>query len=821
VSVILFTTAKEAVSLPNAPVTTAASVTNATTVPGGVIVPVTVNGFIDIGYCKLTLTYNPAVITYVSSAPNPAFTGMTVTNTSGTLVITWTGSSGITLPDLTHLVDLVFTYSSSTTFLNWRADGINCIYKQFAGGLYTTCFDQPYSIHYINGGVSNRGAPVTYAPVIANATPGTCSIPVKVNNFNGIAGISLTLEYDSTVLTFLNTYTFNPLLAGGYISVGTVPGAPGKKNIQIGWFNFPAVTLPDGSTILTLNFSYSNTTAGYSTLNWIDDPAAGFTCAYADGNGVTLMNSPMGNYYKNGLVYSSGQYSPQTWLPAITNASAGSISVPVNVSGFTNVSSFTLSFNYKSTAMTYGSFVQNSSLPGTVIVTNNSPDTSGNRKLVMTWTGSSTQSLPAGSSLVTLNFTYISGASTLGWVTDSNSCRFNDANGNAYYDLPKSNYYRNGMVTYHPAPLTAAWYGTGTIGQTVTIPVNVWHYFNIGSFSLTLDYDPGVLTYQSASLVPPLDGTFTPTNPEPGSLVLAWTGTAATLPDSSDRINLTFIYNGGDTPLEWYTPGAFCNYAEGNALPALYDIPKVNYYVNGNVGPTSVVANFIAGNTSPAVNATVIFSDLSTGSPDTWNWNFSPSAYMYVDSTNSSSKNPHVQFSMPVSYTVTLIASRGTGSNVSVKTNYINIPDIWTGVTSDSWNTASNWNTAILPVNLTNVQIPASAPHWPVVDSLVLGTQCNSITMAGPSTLTVNGNFTISHGSFLTFTGADTLKIGKNWSNSGIFNSGAGTVEFIGSNNGTIEPVTETFYNLVEAKSNAVLNIPWTIIVNGNFILKQ
>jgi hypothetical protein len=93
--------------------------------------------------------------------------------------------------------------------------------------------------------------------------------------------------------------------------------------------------------------------------------------------------------------------------------------------------------------------------------------------------------------------------------------------------------------------------------------------------------------------------------------------------------------------------------------------------------------------------------------------------------------------------------------------------------------------------------------------------------MAGPSTLTVNGNFTISHGSFLTFTGADTLKIGKNWYNSGVFNSGAGTVEFIGSNNGTIEPVTETFYNLVEAKSNAVLNIPWTIIVNGNFILKQ
>ncbi len=255
-------------------------------------------------------------------------------------------------------------------------------------------------------------------------------------------------------------------------------------------------------------------------------------------------------------------------------------------------------------------------------------------------------------------------------------------------------------------------------------------------------------------------------------------------------------------------------------LPALYDIPKANYYVNGNVGPSPVIANFSASNTTPAVNATVIFSDLTTGSPDTWNWNFSPSTYMYVDSTNSSSKNPHVQFTMPASYTVTLIASRGMSSNVAVKTNYIKIPDIWTGITSSGWSTASNWNTSIIPGNYTDVQIPASAPNWPVVDSLVIGTQCRSITMAGPSSLTVNGNFTISNGSFLTFTGADTLKIGKNWYNTGIFNSGNGTVEFIGSNNGIIEPVMETFYNLIEAKTGAVLSIPWTITVNGKFILK-
>jgi PKD repeat protein len=809
---------------PPAPITTAASVTNATTAPGLTTVPVTVTGFMDMGYCKLTLMYRSNLLTFISATTNPAFTGMSVNNTvlgtSGKIVITWSGTYGITLPDLTHLVDLVFTYISSTSLLTWSTGSTTCIYKQYAGGLFTTCNDQPYSTHYITGGVSNQGAPVTFAPVQSNATSGSYLLPINVNNFSGISSVSLILEYDPNILTYDTAY-LNPTL-GGSFSVGIQPGALGKMNINIGWF-FGATlgTLANGSTLVTLNLNYSHTYGGYSTLNWIQPIENGSSCFYSDGSYYRMIDSPTKDYFINGLIYSSNQYSPQTWLPSITNASTGCLSVPVNVSGFTNVNSFTLSFYFDPAVMTYSGFVQNSSLPGTVNIANNAPDTSGKRRIVMTWTGSSPQSLPAGSSLGTLNFTYISGASTLKWVTDAASCRFNDANGNAYYDLPKSNYYQNGMVASHPAPLTAAWYGNCHTGETLTIPVNVWHYTNIGSFYLTMSYDPGVLTNPSANLVPSFDGMFTFTNTEPGSLVLAWNGTATSLPDNSDLVDLTFTYNGGNTPLEWYTAGTSCQYAEGATLPALYDIPKANYYVNGNVGPNPVIANFSTSNTSPAINTTVTFSDLTTGSPDAWNWNFNPCTVMYVDSTNSSSKNPHVQFTTPGNYTVTLIASRGTSSNVSIKTNYIIIPGLWTGITSVNWSTASNWNNSILPTSTTDVMIPASAPNWPVITGdLAIGTQCNSITMAGPSSLTVNGNFTIYGGSSLTFMDADTLKISGNWSNSGIFNSGVGTVEFIGSTDGTIRGATETFYNLIEAKTNAILNVPNTITVNGNFILK-
>jgi hypothetical protein len=796
---LVFTAARS--QTPQAPVTTAASLTDANTLPGGISVPVTVTGFIDISYCKLTLGYQTGTLTYVNAIQNAAFTGMTVTNSvagsNGTIVISWTGTSnGISLPDLTHLVDLVFTYTSGTSWLSWTTGAANCMYKKYAGGARTICLDTPYSKYYIDGGVSSRGGPITYAPVVSNATPGSISIPVKVKNFTSISSMTLYLEYDPVVLTFISA-TYNPALGGTYI--GTVPGISGKMNVLIGWFNLPAVTLPDGSTLFTLNFSFSNLSGGFSTLNWIEDPANGFICEYADGTGAVLIDSPYNDYYKNGLVYSSTQYSPQTWLPAVTNPiPSGSFSVPVNVSGFTNIKSFTQSFKYDPAVMTYTGCAQNPSL-GSVNVTDNAPDANGKKKIVMAWTGASPQSLTDGSALVTLNFTYNSGASSLAWDTHPDSCRFNDANGNAYYDLPKSNYYRNGMVASHPAPLMAAWNATGTAGLPVTIPVLAWHYSNIGTFNFTLDYDPGVLTYQSAALVAPLGGTFIPTNVEPGRLTLAWTGTAVSLPDSSNLVSLTFIYNGGNSPLAWYTAGTSCTSSEGVAQPTLYDLPKPNYYVNGNAGSGPVVANFSASNTTTGVGATVTFSDLSTGSPDTWNWIFSPSTYLYVDSTNSSSRNPHVQFTGSTPVSVTLISSRGMSSNVAVKSNYIQFgtPGFWKGSSSAKWSTASNWDDNTIPGSTTNVMIPASAPNWPVfAGDLNIGTQCKSITMAGSSSLSVTGDFTILEGFSLSCTETATLKIGRNWTNYGIFNSGNGTVIFDGPNDGTIRSGTSPISSL-------------------------
>jgi PKD repeat protein len=88
-------------------------------------------------------------------------------------------------------------------------------------------------------------------------------------------------------------------------------------------------------------------------------------------------------------------------------------------------------------------------------------------------------------------------------------------------------------------------------------------------------------------------------------------------------------------------------------------------------GPAAPVANFTASNTTPCVGATVNFTDISTNTPTSWAWTFSPTSVTYVGGTTSASQNPQVQFNTVGPYTVTLVATNASGNDSEIKTNYI------------------------------------------------------------------------------------------------------------------------------------------------------
>ncbi len=105
---------------------------------------------------------------------------------------------------------------------------------------------------------------------------------------------------------------------------------------------------------------------------------------------------------------------------------------------------------------------------------------------------------------------------------------------------------------------------------------------------------------------------------------------------------------------------------------------KTNYItVNACAAP---VAAFVGSPTSGSMPLTVNFTDQSTNSPTSWSWTFG-------DGGTSTAKNPSHIYSAAGTYSVTLTAANGCGSDPETKTNYITVSSAptWTTITSDNF----------------------------------------------------------------------------------------------------------------------------------------
>lgn len=85
-------------------------------------------------------------------------------------------------------------------------------------------------------------------------------------------------------------------------------------------------------------------------------------------------------------------------------------------------------------------------------------------------------------------------------------------------------------------------------------------------------------------------------------------------------------------------------------------------------GNESITADFSASPLTGEAPLTVQFTDRSTGSPETWEWDFG-------DGGTSSAKNPSHTYSRAGTYTVSLEAGNGVSSDSEVKTDYITVKE--------------------------------------------------------------------------------------------------------------------------------------------------
>ena len=148
--------------------------------------------------------------------------------------------------------------------------------------------------------------------------------------------------------------------------------------------------------------------------------------------------------------------------------------------------------------------------------------------------------------------------------------------------------FMSSLCTYaQNAPITAAPEILTDSGSMIDVPVFVSGFNNIGAVSLTINYDPAVLIYQSSvfnNLFPELSID----NPTPGTLIIGGykssDGTGLTLNDNSVLFTSTFTFLGGSSELTWNDNGTSCEYTGPSpSYTPLTDSPQAIYYLNGSV----------------------------------------------------------------------------------------------------------------------------------------------------------------------------------------------------------------------------------------------
>lgn len=171
--------------------------------------------------------------------------------------------------------------------------------------------------------VKSQNAPVTHIGEFYNQIPGEITVPLTVTGFTDIGVISLSLDYDPAVLTFLEG-TLNPSLSGmGAVNNTILPS--GMHRIIIGWFG-NGLTLPDGSTLIGLHFNFFG---GTTELTWFDD---GSSCEYGDAAYNALNDFPYACYYSNGIITTAKWLNLTLLLEGLYNPATQRMNSPLGFS---------------------------------------------------------------------------------------------------------------------------------------------------------------------------------------------------------------------------------------------------------------------------------------------------------------------------------------------------------------------------------------------------------------------------------------------------------------------------------------------------------
>lgn len=335
-------------------------------------------------------------------------------------------------------------------------------------------------------------------------------IPVTVSNCNGVAAISLALNFDNTRVSYQGYQNVNN-------AVSTMLVNQSNGTIYMTWANMSAVNLGDG-TLVELRFN-STDVSGNANLNWNTS-----MCEYSDVTGTALQAS-----YYNGSVTVYG-------MPTITS-NPSNLSLTEGQNSYFQVGASGQGVTYQWQVKTP---VDNTWRD--VIADSHHSNVNSYRLYVNDVTlemdGNQYRCVVSG----TCPSPVISRAATLS------------------------------VASYIPTIVTSLGSVNTCFDQVFSIPVNVTNCNNVGSISLVLNYDANLVTYigyENANSE--LANGFMRVNAASGRVYFTWaTSNQALQLGNGQLISFAFRSAAGNSNLTWNT--SQCEYTNlaGNPLPASY-----------------------------------------------------------------------------------------------------------------------------------------------------------------------------------------------------------------------------------------------------------
>ena len=377
--------------------------------PGNIVVPVGVTNFTGVGAFSLSFTYNASCLTYTGYQNLNGALGLSgsifVANASGGKVfMTWSYAPGATFGNGT-LIELLFTAAPGTSPLAWDlANEGSCEYTLQNGSEFNSVF--------VNG------SETIYSLPAVTVNPTNKVIAKGQNTSFSVSATGSGLAYLWTVSTD-GGINFSDLSNGGYYS-----------NVTTSTMNIT------GAQLALTGYQYLCKVSGTCLPVVYSNPAI-----------LTVLPN---------VITTCGT---ATGCP-------GQIIIPVNVTDFIGVSSFSLVLNFNSSVLTYAGYMNlNAAVSGGMFNANASGG-----KVFLTWSNIVPATIGNGGTLFELKFDGTSGTSALTWDTQTiGNCEYTDFSGQVIFST-----WNNGNATINSPPVITVQpvnktiYATGSASFSVT-----------------------------------------------------------------------------------------------------------------------------------------------------------------------------------------------------------------------------------------------------------------------------------------------------------------------------------------------------------------